>query len=195
MGQWPRNGPGLGSKTCIFQGFSKIYNIKCTFSIAFSPRVAAIYNVNSTFSLVSSTVFGEPFEAIYIVNSTFSILFLPPFHIPYTVNCFFLDSQWPLWIPKRLLLASRWPFLASKGVLSYNFCLLGGVFWGPPLVWPPSFKTVLGPHKEFGPKLGAVILENLGSKTCILQVLAVFGFKMFLFKLPSGHFELPHGHL
>ena len=71
----------------------------------------------------------------------------------------------------------------------------GGLLGPPPLVWPPSFKTVLGPHKEFGPKLGAVILENLGSKTCILQVLAVFGFKMFLFKLPSGHFELPHGHL
>ena len=100
MGQWPRNGPGLGSKTCIFQGFSKIYNIKCTFSIAFSPRVAAIYNVNSTFSVVSSTVFGEPFEAIYIVNSTFSILFLLPFHIPYTVNCSFWIHNGHFGLPK-----------------------------------------------------------------------------------------------
>ena len=87
MGQWPRNGSGLGSKTYIFQGFSKIYNIKCTFSIVFCPRFVAIYNVNSTFSLVSSTVFGEPFEAIYIVNSTFSLLFLLPFHIIYNVAC------------------------------------------------------------------------------------------------------------
>ena len=120
---------------------------------------------------------------------------LAPFSHSLHCKLLFLDSQWPLWTPKRLLLASRWPFLASKGVLSYNFCLLGGVFWGPPLVWPPSFKTVLGPHKEFGPKLGAVILDNLGSKTSILPVLAVFGLKMFIFKLPNGHLDLPNGHL
>ena len=30
---------------------------------------------------------------------------------------------------------------SSKGCLCYKLSLLGGVLWGPPLVWPPSLKS------------------------------------------------------
>ena len=66
----------------------------------FFSRFAALSNVNNTFSLLSSTVFGEPLEAIYIVNSNFSILFLLPFHIPYTVNCSFWIHNGHCGLPK-----------------------------------------------------------------------------------------------
>ena len=39
---------------------------------------------------------------------------------------------------------------------------------------------VLGPHKGFGKKLGAVILENLGPKSCILPVVAILSFTLIL---------------
>ena len=79
--------PGFRVQNLHFSMFFKKLQYKMHIFHHFCPRFAAIYNVNSTFSLISSTVFGEPFEAIYIVNRTFSFLFLPPFHIIYNVAC------------------------------------------------------------------------------------------------------------
>ena len=75
-----------------------------------------------------------------------------------------------------------------KRLLFYNLQLLRGSCGVPPLVWQLSLKTVLAPHKEFGQKFGAVILENLGPKTCILSFFAILGFKMLIFGLPNGQF-------
>ena len=75
-----------------------------------------------------------------------------------------------------------------KRLFVLQFAASWGVLWGPPpLVWEISLKTVLAPNKEFDQKFGAVILENLWPKTCILAFLAILGFKMFIFGLPKSH--------
>ena len=56
-----------------------------------------------------------------------------------------------------------------------------GVLWGPPLVWPLSLLNGPLPHKEFNPKIAAVILETLGSKTCILPFLSICSFQLAIF--------------
>ena len=78
-----------------------------------------------------------------------------------------------------------------KRLFVLQFVASWGVLWAPPLVWQFSLKTVLAPHKEFDQKFGAVILEDLGPKACILAFLAILGFKMFIFGFPKGQFLVP----
>ena len=55
-------------------------------------------------------------------------------------------------------------FWLEKAVYATNSVFLGGSCGVPPLVWPLSLLNGPPPHKEFNPKIAAVLLENLGSK-------------------------------
>ena len=166
--------------------FETIYGVNGIFSILFGEPFEAIYGVNGAFSNPFWWTFGSYLRCkrhilkSFLVNvfrsylrcqqHIFNRYLRKVLHLIRHISA----SNWPFWASGWPLLASKWQFLISKwhfkkARLCYKFCLLGGSCGAPPWFGNFPWKTALGPHKEFGPKFGAVILENLGPKSCIFQ--------------------------